>query len=956
MANNLRLLLIVLTAEAEARLREKGWLDDLSEQMSHRNIRLYRMEHKKDKQKSVVVLPRADNRAALLLRRDQDGGNYFVCPGIYPHRIRPVTNAAVCHQLPGNVECRIVKAAQINRGDYLDHAVDCDVLGRDIAEKKILDPALGAEGAKWRAYLDMFKGVLDGRRFGVPVRGITHKGKMAAVSLSLNADDEQGKEVADKITKARGEEVRFALLEDFSEADGYKAPSKSKAPLGKLREFNMGKGAAHVELDKEYFSSLSALIKAGSFFVGALNEAGGVTPPKQGESERTEQTWGKFLNQAEDVKQGESEQTEQTHAGAGVPATVEFAELPADTPRFGFYYDKERSVLAFSCAAQKDVAPSGEDVDDGTAEERQDDLGAESAGTDLNHWRVNPESIEVHQMALFADFVGDLSQINIMNRGLREIANKPIWDVLSGERPAQLPKPYNVAWGGDCRLNPQQREAVQKALGAPELCLIWGPPGTGKTEVIMEIAKQEALRGHKTLIASQANLAVDNALARLHGAADVWPLRIIKDDYELEKEDELKVPVWDTAGEFFVRRLLARLDKSATTGNAPDDALRVEFAKRLKTPAKPPQNRPAREIPQMAALYRRRLNVVGATLVETGKNISLQKGDNKRTWENKLHNTTGIKEFDTVIVDEVSKATPPELFLPALRGGRLVLVGDHKQLPPMLKLFSGDDLSEEEWAEKVGVPLENLDIESTLFERLWERHSKLPVPQSQRPAAKLTMQYRMHKQIQGLVEQFYTDDESTLECGLSEEEMAEMAVAESGIFANHALWLDTENDAMEQRDGTSFVNNDEVRIVRKLLAALPGGRDLSVGVITFYGAQLAKLRNECEAKFSQKFPGKLIFGTVDRFQGRECDVVICSLVRKNKHGNIGFAQRSNRINVAFSRAKRLLCIVGNSGQFCFESRSADARESYRRVYEQCERAGENDIPATADKRGDNAQK
>jgi len=95
------------------------------------------------------------------------------------------------------------------------------------------------------------------------------------------------------------------------------------------------------------------------------------------------------------------------------------------------------------------------------------------------------------------------------------------------------------------------------------------------------------------------------------------------------------------------------------------------------------------------------------------------------------------------------------------------------------------------------------------------------------------------------------------------------------------------------------------------------------------------LRDFCESAFAKKFGGGLFFGTVDRFQGRECDIVICSLVRKNKNGNIGFAKKPNRINVAFSRARRLLCIVGNSGQFCFESR--DARNAYKKIYTLCNR-------------------
>ena len=851
-------------------LYEKGWLDDLHEQIPSRNIRLYRRKDKKDPQNSLVVLPLADNRGALLLVRDEDDYDYFVCVGIYPHRVRPVEQAAAYHELPEDVECKVIQEDE-DVGDYLGDAIDCDELERDIAQKKIWNPALGAEGEKWRAYLNLSEEALTSRGFGVPVRNIEMgKGVMKA-TLSFNDGDEHG--VSDKVYNARGVEVRFALLPGGVEAKGEGA---DMGILGKIRDFDKGGKSVRIDLDAKYANSLPERIRNGKFFTGSHKTDGG-------------------------ARGGDKSKGGEPRGRDGMPAMIEFKRLPKGTPQHVFYYDNKNSKPAFSCAAKRMVAPTPAEVD-------------------LNLWLVDPESIKMRRMMLFADFFGDKIQIDIMRRGLRKITTTDIWRVLSEEDVAKLPEPFDVDWGGDCRLDPQQREAVQKALGAPELCLIWGPPGTGKTEVIKEIAKQEVLRGGKILIASQANLAVDNALARLHGAKDVWPLRISKGGYELETEDENTVPTKETAGFFFSRWLRKNVHESKPTGNNADDKLRGAFAERLKS-MKPQQGRSGRDMPQMAELYRRRINVVGATLMESGKGGTIPRA-------------SGIEKFDTVIVDEVSKATPPELFLPAALGGRLVLVGDHKQLPPMFN----DDLSLEEWAEKAEIPLENLDIEPTLFQRLWERHLELP----NAPVAKLTVQYRMHRKIQGLVEQFYQGSGGALECGLSEDKMAKMSIAESGFFAGrHAVWVNTDANAVEENAGTSFVNNSEIRIVRKLLAALPHGKNLSVGVITFYGAQLAKLRREC-GDFSRKFPGKLIFGTVDRFQGRECDVVICSLVRNNKQRKIGFAQKPNRINVAFSRARKLLCIVGNSGHFC-SARSASARDAYKRVCKQCDIQSESDV-------------
>lgn len=924
MIDDLPLFLIVLTAKAEEQLDEKGWLDDLQERVRLKNIRLYRRDNKKDSQDWVIAMPLANRQGALLLRQDEEDYDYFVCIGIYPYHVCLAEGVKFYHELPGDVECRIVDSDEIE--NYLEDAIDCDGIVDSVSQKAPWDPALGAEGKKWRAYLDMHRSVLEKKRFDVLASNIKVKGKMAAVAL--HPEKVADKEIADKVGKAYGEDVHFALALGICE-DGRE---QRRGRFGKIKEFNPDKCIVRIELDKKYVSELTDHIRGGNFFAGDSDDA--------------------------------------TSDNA---ALFNFADnLPNGALRQKFYYDAERTVPAFSCLAKKVILPTGKS-DDNDGEARRTKVVAKAAtpAIGLYQWRIDPRSIEVHRMMLFADFVGGESQIKTMNRGLHKIALMPIWDVLSNERVAKLSDPVGVNWDDNSRLNPEQKKAVEKALGAPELCLIWGPPGTGKTEVIMEIARQEALRDGKTLIASQANLAVDNAIARLHGCAKAWPLRISKEDHEMQEEDKKKVPEQQTAGDFFVQRLRERLKRSITE-NSQIGQLRKRFATRLtnrlnerrQQNAKNANECMERETIQLAKLYHRRINVVGATLMRTGKDVKLDTDH----FINAIALDTGIKNFDTVIVDEVSKATPPELFLPALRGGRLVLVGDHKQLPPMLELDTGDHLWEDEWAEKVGVPKDDLDINSTLFERLWNRHKELPDETA--PVAKLTRQYRMHKNIQALVEQFYDDDSGTLECGLSEEEMAKMPIAESGLFAEHAVWIDTDDNAMERREGTSFVNHAECGIVQKLLAAIPGNKNLSVGVITFYGAQLAQLRKECEGAFAKKFDGGLFFGTVDRFQGRECDVIICSLVRKNKKKNktIGFAKKTNRINVAFSRARKLLCIVGNSGQFCYASKARDAREAYeayKNIYKQCHRILESDIPndtreSGADtqerKRGDNAKK
>ena len=566
--------------------------------------------------------------------------------------------------------------------------------------------------------------------------------------------------------------------------------------------------------------------------------------------------------------------------------------------------------------------------------------------------KVNPSHIYLH-----AECIGDLSQIHIMRRGLNQVKKLPIWKVLTEEDVAKLPdeEESTIYFEDDCILDEGQKNAVCKALRAKELLLIWGPPGTGKTEVITEIAQQEAKRGGTTLIVSQANLAVDNAIARLHDKSHVWPLRIAKDDWNPEEDDKTKIPTQDTAGSFFLdwmKQALSENEDEEVDGDV--ISLRKEFIVCLNQMKNQNFNyNVERTFQQMAKLYKDCLNVVGATLMESGRTIKpskekekeKEKQDNavkygKNSIEYNLSRITGIEKFDTIIVDEVSKAIPLELFLPLPLGGensRLILVGDHRQLPPVIKDFvSGDDQSLELLAEEARIPEEHLNLEYTLFERLWDKHREEHLSDVR---AMLTTQYRMHEDIQQLVERFYTDEkEGQLKCGLTKDEQRKLSVAQSGFFADrHVMWVRTgkSNESRENREGTSYLNHREIQVVGSVLKSLPDlGDDISVGVITFYGAQLAALSEKYHKKFRDKFPGGLIFGTVDRFQGRECDVIICSLVRNNKKGKIGFAERPNRINVAFSRARRLLCIVGNVDTFCFINDSP-AQEIYMETYNIC---------------------
>lgn len=314
--------------------------------------------------------------------------------------------------------------------------------------------------------------------------------------------------------------------------------------------------------------------------------------------------------------------------------------------------------------------------------------------------------------------------------------------------------------------------------------------------------------------------------------------------------------------------------------------------------------------------------------------------------------TQGHAGFDVAIVDEVSKATPLELLLPMMRARRTVLVGDHRQLPPLfqegLEAVTFEDAAEEAAEEgdaATALTRDNLRryermVTASLFKEHFEQaHEDI--------RARLNVQFRMHPQIMKLVNHFY---EGTLECGLAEPDRERAhGLTLTGIggrplldSGDHALWIDTSCGAngqpcTEDLDATGQslrTNAMEAALASHLLQrldeqALAAGysaqRPLSVGVVSFYAAQLRLLREEVRA--AQPVGGwralRVDVNTVIRYQGKEKDVVLVSLVRNDGRAAGEQRRRSARanvaryefINVALSRARCLLMVLGARSMF-----------------------------------------
>lgn len=252
-------------------------------------------------------------------------------------------------------------------------------------------------------------------------------------------------------------------------------------------------------------------------------------------------------------------------------------------------------------------------------------------------------------------------------------------------------------------------------------------------------------------------------------------------------------------------------------------------------------------------------------------------------------------EFDWVIIDEAGRSTHPELIVPMVRGRKIILVGDHKQLPPII-----DQELDNNTLEDIGV--KHSDLETSLFQELIE-----PAPAK----AILQVQYRMAPAIGELVSQcFY---ESRLQHGEN------VILIQHGLsFARTpVLWIDTSKvkNHQERQEGTSFTNQREAEITIAILGQIKDelarlGANKSVGVIAGYSAQKRRLIREA-SNHQYKPYIMLEIDTVDAYQGREMDIIIYNVVRSNPNRIIGFLQDERRLNVALSRARELLIIIGD---------------------------------------------
>ncbi len=481
------------------------------------------------------------------------------------------------------------------------------------------------------------------------------------------------------------------------------------------------------------------------------------------------------------------------------------------------------------------------------------------------------QNTEALGVQMFFDETSYRLMFDALNRAIRAKDNRMAYlrNLFHGNQKPQVLSFDNIRFPW---LNSAQELAVNNVLRAKDVAVVHGPPGTGKTTTLVEAIGETLKRESQVLVCAQSNMAVDWISEKLvdRGISVLRignPTRVndkmLSFTYERRFEAHPDYPeLWS------VRKAIRELRTLRKKGRRDGFHQKLD---RLKSRATELE---LRINVQLFAEAR----VVASTL--TGSDSRVMTG----------------QKFTTLFIDEAAQALEAACWIPMKRVSRVVLAGDHCQLPPTVKSLE---------ALRGG-------LAKTLMERIAERKPEA--------VTLLTVQYRMNRRIMEFSSKWFYGG------------MVEPApeVAHRGIldYDEPMKWIDTSGtEAYEQFVGESFgrINKREARLTIDTLKAYfeKIGKqrvleeDIDVGVISPYRAQVQLLRQMIRNDEALRpFRKLLSVNTVDGFQGQERDIVVISLVRSNREGQIGFLSDLRRMNVAITRARMKLVIMGNAQTMC----------------------------------------
>ena len=436
-------------------------------------------------------------------------------------------------------------------------------------------------------------------------------------------------------------------------------------------------------------------------------------------------------------------------------------------------------------------------------------------------------------------------------------------------------EPMRFPW-----LNPSQERAVNEVLWAKDVAVVHGPPGTGKTTTLVEAIYETLRRESQVMVCAQSNMAVDWISEKLvdRGVAVLRignPTRVndkmLSFTYERRFEAHPDYPqLWS------IRKAIRELRSQK---KRPDSW--HQKMDRLKSRATELELRIRQSLFGEA-------RVIACTL--TGAANRVLEGE----------------KYSTLFIDEAAQALEAACWIAIRKAGRVIFAGDHCQLPPTVKSIA---------ALKGG-------LGKTLMERIVEQKPEV--------VTLLKVQYRMNEQIMRFSSDYFYNGEVETAPGITHRSILDYDLP--------MMWIDTEDvDGKEEFIGESCgrINRAEAELTLSTLQEYFDkiGKNrilkesIDVGIISPYRAQVQLLRKMIRQKeFFRPYRRLISVNTVDGFQGQERDIILISLVRSNDGGEIGFLRDLRRMNVAITRARMKLIILGNAA-------TMTSHPFYRKLYE-----------------------
>jgi superfamily I DNA and/or RNA helicase len=441
-------------------------------------------------------------------------------------------------------------------------------------------------------------------------------------------------------------------------------------------------------------------------------------------------------------------------------------------------------------------------------------------------------------------------------------------------------------------LNQSQNSAVQKILSAKDIAIIHGPPGTGKTTTLVQAIRQTLFTEKQVLVCSPSNTAVDLLTEKLHREGITVlrlgnPARISEEvlmntlDAKVAAHESYKdlKSYRKTAEEYF--RMAGKYKRTFGREEREQRQLFYQEARKILHDARQLEDYIISEQFDKA-------QVIACTPVVSSSRMMRD------------------KQFSTVFIDEAAQALEPMCWIPISRSNRVVFAGDHFQLPPTVKSKKAEELG----------------LKETLFER---------AVKIEKVSVMLNTQYRMHEHIMNFSnKKFY---EGNLKADVS---VKETLLDTQDLLLNTALdFIDTAGCGYNEiinPESLSIANPEEAQLLIKHLKmvltqhALSARADLdevlpskgslkrvSIGIISPYKEQVQYLTAQIAADEElEQYKSSIAVKTVDGFQGQERDIIYISMVRSNDQREIGFLNDTRRMNVALTRAKKKLVVIGDS--------------------------------------------